>query len=87
MLSFSSKQLNHMPNCRAEILKYRESQQQYWTRKIQWALQVISLENQPLNWKHIRDLTNMRKKDVVSCLSYLPDDVREKIKKIFGGCK
>lgn len=71
LLSIPPKRINNMPLCKTEILKHYETQPQYWAREIVWAVNQIIQNNQPLNWKHIRELTNMRKVDLISCLPYL----------------
>lgn len=79
MLKLPSKQIEHLPKCKNEILKHYESQEEFWARKVSWAVVKITEEEQPLNWKHIRDLTNMRKENLVSCMPYLNSELREKI--------
>lgn len=71
MLSLPSKRISFLPMCKAEIDKYQESQEQYWAREIVWAVNKIMREGQVLNWKHIRNLTNMRKCDCIACLPEL----------------
>ena len=79
MLKLPSKQIEHLPKCKNEILKHYESQEEFWARKVLWAVVKITEEEQPLNWKHIRDLTNMRKQNLSSCMPYLNSELREKI--------
>lgn len=68
MLGLPDKQINHLPQCRKEIEKFHESQEQYWAREVVWAVNKILNEGQVLNWKHIRNLTNMKKRDIILCL-------------------
>ena len=82
MLKLPSKQIEHLPKCKNEILKHYESQEEFWARKVLWAVVKITEEEQPLNWKHIRDLTNMRKQNLSSCMPYLNSELREKIELI-----
>lgn len=79
MLKLPSKQMEHLPKCKNEILKHYESQEKFWARKVSWAVEKITEEEQSLNWKHIRDLTNTRKENLVSCMPYLNSELREKI--------
>ena len=58
----------YLPLCHAEIKKHKETQEQYWVREIIWAVNMIQISGQPMNWKHIRELTNMKKRDVVRCM-------------------
>lgn len=71
LLGYPDNRLELMPLCRAEVLKYKESQEQYWAREIVWAIQKILKGGKVPNWKQIRTLTNMRKDNVLSCLPYL----------------
>lgn len=61
MLNLPSKALTQMPLCMEEISKHIETQDEFWLRKISWARAKLKQENQPVNWRHIRDLTNIRK--------------------------
>ena len=67
-----------------EIEKNRETQEQYWAREVVWATGKILSEGQPFNWKHIRNSTNMRRKDFEKCLSYTDEfssgELAERIK-------
>lgn len=82
ILKLPSKQMEHLPKCKNEILKHYESQEEFWARKVSWAVEKITEEEQSLNWKHIRDLTNTRKENLVSCMPYLNSELREKIELI-----
>ena len=73
MLGLPDKQIDHLPQCKEEIAKYQESQAQYWAREVVWAVNKVLCEGQVLNWKHIRNLTNMRKKDLLACIPYVQD--------------
>lgn len=63
--------MRKMPNCREEIKNHSISQEQLWAKKVVWAVQKILTEGQPLNWKHIRNLTNMRNENFQACKPYL----------------
>ena len=79
ILKLPSKQMQNLPKCRAEVLKHSETQTQFWTRKIEWAVKKIVAENQSINIKHIRTLTNMRKENILSVIPYLEDEIKEKV--------
>lgn len=70
-LELPDKQLEKLPLCKVEILKYEESQQHYWARETIWATNKILAEGQPLSWKQVRNLTNMRRVNFEACLPYL----------------
>lgn len=86
LLGLPSKRIDLLPQCKALIIANMESQYEYWAREIIWAANKIIVEGQPLNWTHLRRLTNMRKANFQACIPYLskfgtPDTV-EKIKSI-----
>ena len=78
ILNLPSKRISlYLPICKAEIEKHEESQEQYWAREVVWAVNKIIRERDILNWKHIRNLTNMRKCDLdvcIPCLNMFADD-------------
>lgn len=85
ILHLPSKRIEtYLPRCKAEIEKYQESQEEYWAREIVWAVNHIITEGNRLNWKQIRNLTNMRKQDLIKCVPYLSNyvdtDMVDKIK-------
>lgn len=71
MLKLSPKQIDKLPMCRAEIRKHYVSQQEYWAMEVIWAAKKVISEGRTLNWKGIRTLTNMRRDNLKSCISYL----------------
>ena len=79
ILKLPSKQIQKLPKCRTEVLKHSETQIQFWARKIEWAVKKLVAENQPINLKHIRTLTNMRKENILSVMPYLDDETKEKV--------
>ena len=79
ILKLPSKQIQKLPKCRTEVLKHSETQTQFWARKIEWAVKKLVAENQPINLKHIRTLTNMRKENILSVIPYLEDEIKEKV--------
>ena len=85
ILQLPSKRIaTYLPRCKAEIEKHQESQEEYWAREVVWAVNHILREGNTLNWKHIRNLTNMRKQDLMRCVPYLSNyaamDMVDKIK-------
>ncbi len=63
----------YLPKCKAEILKYTESQEQYWARKVVCAIKQIIKSGSTPSWSKIHQMTNMRKKDFESCIPYISD--------------
>ena len=73
-LDIPYKQLDKMPLCLEEINRHYESQEQYWAREIMWAVNTIIKNDDTLNYKHIRDLTNLRRGDFDSAIKHITDD-------------
>jgi hypothetical protein len=68
ILQLSSKKISlHLSKCLAEIQQHEESQEQYWARG---RMKNIGIN---LTWRKVRDLTNMRRRDLVACLPYIFD--------------
>ena len=62
-LGLPPKTIQKLAMCKAEVSKHTETQDEFWLRKISWAREVLEETNRPVNWKHIRELTNMRKSE------------------------
>lgn len=82
MLKLPSRQIRNLPKCKEEILKYYETQPQFWAREVEWAVNKICSEGKTLNLKRICALTNMRKKNIISAMPYLKDEARYIVVKI-----
>ena len=68
-----------LPQCRAEIGRYEESQEQYWAREVVWAANQLRTAGVPLVWRRIRELTNMRPQNFRACLPYIGDYADEEM--------
>lgn len=70
-LGLPKKGLRYCPRCRAEILKYSETQEEYWARELVWAVNTILRDGRTPNITTIQRITNMRKSYIVACLPYI----------------
>ena len=83
LLNLPSKRIYYLPLCKEEILKYKETQEEFWARKIIWGVRKITRENLSLNLTRIESLTNIEKENIIRCIPYIKDvKVREKIKSL-----
>lgn len=83
LLKLPSKRIYYLPLCKEEILKYKETQEEFWARKIIWGVRKITRENLSLNLTRIESLTNIEKENIIRCIPYIKDvKVREKIKSL-----
>lgn len=63
LMNWPSKRLDLLPLCKAEVHRYHETMPQYWAREIVWAYRKLVDSKAKLNWRAIRDLTNIRRCD------------------------
>lgn len=72
-LNLHKKYFQNLPLCRDEIKRYEVSFEEYWAKEVEWAMQHIQKENLKMNWKQIRNLTNLNRANFQRCLPYLED--------------
>ena len=70
-MKLPDKRIDRLPLCKAEIMRYKESQKEYWAREVVWAYEKIIKEGGIVCWRHIRDLTNIRNVDFQACKPYI----------------
>lgn len=73
ILNVQPKYFDKLPLCRDEIKRYEVSFEEYWAKEVEWAMQHIQKENLQMNWKQIRNLTNLNRANFQRCLPYLED--------------
>ena len=71
LLHLQGQHLYNMPLCKSEIMRCKESQPEYWARETVWAAKLLISLEEPFNWKHLRELTNMRRQYLQACIPYL----------------
>lgn len=70
-MGWPDKRLELLPLCKAEVKRYHETMPQYWAREIVWAYRKVINNQTKLNWRAIRDLTNMKRRDFLEALPLL----------------
>ena len=70
-LGVPSKWFDKLPRCKAAIREHTESYPLYWGRAVVWAVQVLKKNGEVVCWKGIRKLTNLNRKNFLSCLMYV----------------
>ena len=58
-LGLTESKLKALPKCKAEVAKYKETYEQFWYRKVLWALAQIKKEGKPLTYSRVCSITNM----------------------------
>ena len=71
IMGWPSKRLDYLPMCKAEVNRYHETMQQYWAREIVWAYNKVRDNRVKLNWRAIRDLTNLRRRDFETAMQLI----------------
>ena len=74
-MGWPKKRLQLLPLCREAVHEYEESIEKYWARECVWAYEKLKKESgsKDIYWKHLRDITNMRRKDFESCKEFISD--------------
>ena len=71
IVGLKSKQINHLPLCKAEIVKHGQSQEEFWAQKVLWAWNILSKEGRVISIKQIRLHTNMNMEQINRCINEL----------------
>lgn len=85
MVGLHPKQLDNMPACKAEIKKHQISQEEYWAIETVWAANILLSQGVVINWRRLRDLTNMRKVNLIACTAWLDKYANREIVNIIRG--
>ena len=71
VMKWPSKRLDYLPMCKAEVKRYHETMPQYWAREIVWAYNKVIDNQTKLNWRAVRDLINIKRRDFEAALPLL----------------
>ena len=74
-IGIKGRELYEMPECRRIVEKYVESQEEFWVRKIVWAIFALEKESKTLNWNNIKRLVHIQKENYYSCRELLLRDI------------
>lgn len=67
-MKLPDKRFEYLPMCKKVIRSHMETQEHYWARELVWAVKQMEDLGEPMNWKHIRNYTNLRKVNVKAAL-------------------
>ncbi len=79
-LGIDDHKLKKMKLCMAEINHYYETQEQYWAREIIWAVEQIQMNNEPMNYRHIRNYVNLKKENIKGSIN----DIKVRNEKVYN---
>ena len=57
------------------VQENQETLEEYWWREISWAIVKLKKEGAEINWRKIRDLTNISKQNYLRILSFFENDI------------
>lgn len=86
IVGLKSKQIDKLPLCKAEIEKYRQTQEELWAQKVVWAWGELSKEGRIISIKQMRLKTNMSIEQIrrtMAELSSVNKEVYEQLSKLF----
>lgn len=85
ILGFPDKRLQLLPKSTEVVMKYYETQEQYWAKEVVWAVNKLENEGKNVSQNQVRRLTNMRKDNLIASLPHLEvidSDIAEMIAKM-----
>ncbi len=71
VLHVDGHKMKRMKRCMEELERYQESQEHYWARELIWAVGELERRGEPLNFKHLRNLINLRRENIQDSLKDL----------------
>ena len=75
LMGLPQKQFNKLPLCKEYIESKAETQEEYWKRKVEWAVREIEKEGGKVTVSKVMKRANMRKMEVEYCRSFIKGDV------------
>lgn len=85
ILGFPDKRLQLLPKSTEVVMKYYETQEQYWAKEVVWAVNKLEKDGKEVSQNQVRRLTNMRKDNLIASLPHLEvidSDIAEMIAKL-----
>lgn len=71
-MNWPDKRLEYLPKCKELVKTYAsESIEEYWARECVWAYEKIMKESVNINWRQLRDMTNMTRENFERCKKFL----------------
>lgn len=70
-IGIKNRDIYSMKRCREVIEKYEESQEEFWVRKIIWAISELEKKNKILSWNNIKKLLHMQTENYYACRELL----------------
>lgn len=64
LMGLPQKQFNKLPRCKAYIESHTETQEEFWKRKVDWAVREIEKEGGKVTVSKVMKRANMRKYEV-----------------------
>lgn len=84
ILGLPKGRLDLLKKCEQEILKYQETQEEYWSREVIWSVQYLMKKEEPINFYRIMLLTNITRDNLKSCYPKLKEKADEETDVLIG---
>ena len=68
-----------MKKCRKVVEKCEETQEEFWVRKILWAISIIEEKRMALTWNHLNKVTHISKPNFHAHEEYFREKLGGKI--------
>ena len=70
-MGWPSKRMDYLPTCKEIVNSYVEEYPYYWAREVVWAYKLVNDRGDELNWRRIRDITNLSRENFEKSFPYL----------------
>jgi len=71
IIGIPKRSLRNCPLCLAEIKKYIISQEEFYAKKVVWAIKKIIADNRVVNYTNIAKITHIKKHHFMACIPYI----------------
>lgn len=65
-----TKYLDKMPKCKLFVLENHETMEEYWWREIIWTTKYLKRNGVDVNWRRIREITNLSKQNYIKAIRF-----------------
>jgi len=82
ILGLPDKRLDLLPRCKEKVMQNLQTHKQYWAIELEWAVETLLNEGKEINYKQIRNLTNMRRRYIEDCYPLILKMTESTIKEV-----
>lgn len=78
-MGLNNRDLYNMKKCSETVKKYEESQEEFWARKILWALSVIEERGGKLGWNSVKNLVHISNMNFYQHKDYFSNKIGKEV--------